>query len=331
MIDLTGLSNYIGASIGNTFLVLIAVAIIIYLIQKSIKNEQTRLKFIVISILTVIVLLAISGAFSSIINGPTTIKTASNTTKKLSWQEDYAFQAKANLSASYETDIENTAYYDYDNKVIKDIAYTISSESRTSNEAIIKTLNYVYTNVDYVYGESDDACFTGTAPSIITSGKGQCDTQSIAVISILRKMGIAAKPAGGCIVVNSNCKLQAMFQSIGVLRPPMYTELTAKDVVETKTTFSRTVTEEDLLSRQGGLHAWVVAWLPDQGWVALEATNGQKADTNCYYYHVELYPQDANRDDICVSKNRNYAKACQLDDLTLLNQYGLGIVTEVSP
>jgi transglutaminase-like putative cysteine protease len=329
MIDLSGLASIFGGSLGSTFITLGLIAVIIYFIQSKIQDHKKRIRFIIISVLAVLVLLGISGAFKSLLEGDVVVQEAPSTTQRATWQEQYAAKAKAELP-SYTIDTENTPYYDYDNKVIADLAYSIQTQSSSSNDAVVKTLDYVYKNVEYVVGESDNACFEGTAPSIIQSGRGQCDTQSIAVISVLRKMGIAAKPVGGCIVINPTCKLQAMFQSIGVFRPPQYTPLTEEDLL-LKDQFSRTLTRDQLASREGGLHAWVVAWLPDQGWVALEATNGQKADTKCYYYHVELYPEDQNRDDICVSKSRDYAKACQLDDLNLLNQYGLGIVNEVPP
>jgi len=181
--------------------------------------------------------------------------------------------------------------------------------------------------VDYVQGEIDSKCYDGTAPTILASGKGQCDTQSIVLISLLRKMGIAAKPVGGCIVPNPECRIQTIFFGAlqGAGQAPKFTGLDGVD--SAKTEFSR----GDEKSRTGGLHAWVVAWIPDEGWVTLEATSGKIANIRCYYYHVELYPEDGNKDDICVSKSWHYSMACANNNLDLLDQYGLGITGEVTP
>lgn len=319
-IDLSGLSDAFGLSVGATVIIIIASLVVIYMIQARMKDERKKIKFVTLSLLSLVILLAISGGFLSpeekdLVVTPEDL----NGEARAAWQGDYQFYAEQQLK-SYKSDIANTPYYDYDNEIIATVAAKMIKDSSSAESAIKKTLAYVYNNVKYVLGESDEKCFDGVAPNILASGSGQCDTQSIVVISVLRKMGIAAKPVGGCIYINDRCRLQALFQSIQGFGAPRYTSII--DPEKEQMTFSRA---------SGGLHAYIVAWLPEKGWVPLEATTGKFADTLCYNYHVELYPADDQKEDICVSKSFFYAKACQLQDLEALDTYGKGLVTEVSP
>lgn len=241
------------------------------------------------------------------------------------WQVLYEKQASANI-IEYNEYTENTAYYDYDSQVISDNAERIARESASSREAIENTLKFVFKNVQYVL-ESDGACFSGTAPTILQSGKGQCDTQSIVVTSLLRKMGIAARPVGGCISLNKDCRLQALFLNSGIAisGAPQYVELEEVDLDPAAPTFSRA----GPFSRAGGLHAWVAAWTPEEGWLTLETTNGLIANENCYSYHVELIPSNNQKNDICVTKNFDYASACRKNDFEAMNANGLGLMEDV--
>jgi len=251
-----------------------------------------------------------------------------------SWQEKYVASASEILD-NYDAFTRNTNYYDYNNDLIKNAAEQIAVTSKNSKQAIEKTLNFVYKNVQYVYGEPDNNCFDGTAPSILASGRGQCDTQSIVVISILRKMGIASAPVGGCIYMNPACYTQALFlgafEGIGLTKAPKYEPAQ----IETETgTFSRSQGYSRLqgITRQGGLHAFVVAWdSENKEWLTLEATSGKIADTNCWSYHAELIPKDNEKNDICVSVNKNYAQACQKNDINTMNKNGLGLVQDINP
>lgn len=242
-----------------------------------------------------------------------------NGTDLSSWQQDYKVQAAKEIS-NYQSSTGDTEYYDINDPVINTIAKDISSRAKDSKAAISLAAKYVYDNVEYTSSESDSKCYSGDAPAILKSGSGQCDTQSITVISLLRAMGIAAKPVGGCIVVNSQCRLESffLFALQGVGSAPKFTTLS---VAPDQTTFSR----------GGVLHAWVTAWVPDEGWVTIEATNGKIVNNNCYKYFVELFPADNQKSDICISKNRNYAEACALSDVNGLNKYGLGVAPEVHP
>jgi len=237
------------------------------------------------------------------------------------WVSPYQDIAREGLT-DYSSLTLNTDYYDYDDVTIASIAEEISRSSENSRDAIEKTLEYVNDHVDYVFNEPDQSCYAGTAPNILESGEGQCDTQSITVVSILRKMGIASKPIGGCIVLKPKCQLQSFF--LGSVKT-LESGVEGIELDPEAQTFSRA----DLKSRKGGLHAWVAAWTPEEGWLTLEATSGKLANLGCYYYHVELMPSNNNKDDICVSKSWDYARACQNNDIETMNQYGLGLMEEV--
>jgi transglutaminase-like putative cysteine protease len=325
MFDLSGLADGLGISYGATIVLLLAAVGTLYYIYRNIKNPKTKTRFMTISVLSIVIIFALSGAFLSAEDkGLVITEEDLDAVGRTAWQDDYAFYAQD--LATYDSDTANTDYYDIDNDVIMAAANKIAKESDSAKEAVSKTLEFVYQTVQYNINEPDTPCLESTAPDILASGTGQCDTQSIAVIAILRKMGIAARPVGGCIYVNDKCRLQAFFQSIQAFRTPKYKipEIVSSEDIE----FSRTVSG----SRKGGLHAYVVAWLPeDGGWRALEPTAGKFADTICYDYHVELFPNNNQREDICVSKSYSYAKACQLNNLNELNDFGLGLVTEVSP
>lgn len=248
--------------------------------------------------------------------------------EKGEWQPHFVL-ALAEAGFDPSEDLANTVYYDYENPVVSDVADRIAKESRSAGEAISEVLRYVYDNVKYDSEESDIACFEGTAPGIIEKGTGQCDTQSIVVISMLRRMGIPARPVGGCVVQRPGaCLFQSLFlqsfQDLGYA-PRFSTD----PVVEGQDSFARGEEVPKGVGRAGGLHAWVVAWIPEEGWVHLEATTGKRVNSACFIYHVELFPENHQKSDICVSKNFQYAMACRSNNLELLDKEGLGVIEEV--
>lgn len=286
---------------------------------KTTKNDVT----IMIVIIGVIAIFLIGN--SGLINGGgSTQKQELDESGLTNWQIEYKTSATTNLG-SYDRMVKNTDYYLLDDPLIISVAADIAENSPTTMDAIKNTLEYVFLNVNYLFDEPDEACFQGTAPGILASGEGQCDTQSIVVIALLRRMGIAAVPVGGCVVPDPSCKLQSLLLNANIKLPgsPKYQEIVDVDIEATS--FGRG------FSRTGGLHAWVTAWVPDVGWVELEPTAGRLADLKCYDYHVELYPTNNNREDICVSKSYQYALGCKDSNFDLLNQNGLGVAGEVTP
>ena len=232
-----------------------------------------------------------------------------------SWQLAYADQARQSL-LHYDDYTANTEYYDYTNPAIAAVAEQIAAESTSAKDAMQRALTYVYDHLTYIKNEPDEACYSGTAPSILASGQGQCDTQAIALIALLRHMRIAAVPVGGC-VKSTGCVLQSLF-------PIDAPKLRVMAVVDpAATTFSR--------AAGGGLHAWVTAWDPAEGWLALEETTGRFANTKCYAYQVELFVPNDQKTQLCISTNFLYAAACSAGNLDAMNKLGLGMTGEVAP
>lgn len=290
------------------------------------KNKQVRIWLFAAGVILLIISL-VQPAFQKSAE-PTNTMNVTPKTFTNEWQNAYYKTATANLQ-NYDSFTANTEYYDYDNQVISDVAAKIAKESDNADMAIAKTLEYVYANVAYTNAESSDTCMASTAPAILASKKGQCDTQSIVVISILRKMGIAAAPVGGCLSSNPYCAIrmeQAAYTGpFGeTILNPKYTPLTPE--AETLTEVGRGATP-----RAGGLHAYAMAWENTGKWKVLESTTGEFADVSCYYYHVELFPANEDKKQICVSTNKNYVQACRLDQIPKMDEQGIGLATEVTP
>ena len=210
--------------------------------------------------------------------------------------------------------LTNEEYYDYNNPLITEVSKRLIKESNSPEEYTQKVLDYVYDNIKYDWGEDDDACIKGSAPLIINKGEGQCDTQSMVVVSMLRKAGVPSRIIGGCIVRKTDCgKLMGLIE---VRRRPLYTPLIEVSVDDI---YSRGVD-----SRKGGLHAFPQVKLPIAGnlvWHTLEATTGEFADTNCYYYYPEIEDVSTKKE-ICVSQDYDYAIACSNNNNDLLRTYG---------
>ena len=203
------------------------------------------------------------------------------------WQAPYKNSlSQENIESKY---LEETDYYDYSSKQIQSAINEVLSQSNNPREAVDLALEYVYGNVEYVYGEPDLNCFNGKASLILESGKGQCDTQSMVLITILRGMGIAARPVGGC----------AYSVPYAVFVEGPITEPINIDV------------EKGIASRGGALHAWVEAWIPNEGWVPLEITRGVfQSELKGYDFNIEMYPENEDKYHLCVSTDLEYARWC---------------------
>lgn len=212
----------------------------------------------------------------------------------ISWLDEYSLDL--DLEGIEPDYLATTSYYDTQSDLIQQISGSILSTSNSPKEVVEKTLKYVYNQVEYVSGESDAACLQATGSKVIKSGQGQCDTQSISIITLLRSMGIASRPVGGCTHYDvSECApMQAIFK---FKKTPKLEEV---EIIE----------GEDV-GRGGYLHAWVEVWLPDKGWVTLEPTTGEFAQGNCYNYLVEMYPDNDDKYHICFAESRDFALRCQ--------------------
>jgi transglutaminase-like putative cysteine protease len=270
------------------------------LYKKDKVKFQTPIMFIVVAWMIMMVILIEQ------YQNPIPIKYSPNSL----WEEEM-------ISLSNGVDQEylvNNDYLEMDSPIITGISDELAKDSDSAVDYTQKVLSYVNDNVKYV-NEADQACFDGTATSILELGTGQCDTQSIVVTALLRAKSIPTRIVGGCIMKNPNCGVVMGF--LEVHKAPIYSEV---NISSGQTVFSR----GEEFGRTGGLHAYPQAMLPENGvleWFTLEATTGEYADTKCYLYYPEV-PNAESKSDICVSHNKEYALACNQNTQTVLNKYG---------
>lgn len=208
------------------------------------------------------------------------------------WHESYSAEVSG-ISREY---LKETYYFDYSSPEVQQAIQEILLNSGSAEEAVQNTLDYVYFNVNYVYNEDDDICFSSTASDVLKRQSGQCDTMSRLTIAILRGMGIPARSEVGCLAIDAGC-----FQSFSVLKIPLpkYVEITDEELLQ------------DTVSRKGGLHSWSEAYIPSLGgWVDLESTNGRivEADT-CMNYVTEMYASTVVEE--CVSRDNEFIQMCK--------------------
>ena len=230
------------------------------------------------------------------------------------WLEDY----KKELPEEYKQYTVETEYYDYSHPAIQEIDNAILSVARNEQEFVQLSLDYVFENVPYNQFESNEVCFKATSSSVIKSKTGNCDTQAMSVISILRGAGIATRSVGGCLSLDPNCKLKlAVFSLFGIEeKKPKWVELGEINI--SQESFSRRQIPQEA-SRSGGLHLWISAFFDANGdgrreWIILEETSGKIIDekTSCYRYDLELFPDetDDERRYNCISDNIEFMIFC---------------------
>lgn len=196
-----------------------------------------------------------------------------------------------------------TEYYDYNTPLIKKAIEEIKGKSDNSEQAVVNTLDYVYERVPYDEFERDSVCYSASGSSVIKTRTGQCDTQTIAIITILRGMGIASRPVGGCIYKKGICEVRQSLMS-------MFAQVGFPIELPKEPKFTPIVLDGEETGRAGGLHAWGEVWLPEEGWTVFESTTGEIIRSSCWSYEVEMYPENDDKKHICVSTNRQFASWC---------------------
>jgi len=287
-----------------------------FMTVKTLKAKKKRIMQVIL-IASWIITFAVIGVATNV--DEPTIKNPIPTTN---WQEDYqqklADEREGDVSSSYSSDkyitsfvkdpnaepslyLAETEMYDYSN--LEPVINSLLAQADSADEAVQLALDWVYYNMDYVSGESDSRCFDLSASELVQEKYkgGQCDTQSRVVISLLRGMGIAARPVGGCISRNPSCNFQFALMSLAgkEIRRPQFAKLEESDLMS-----------DGVTSRKGGLHLWGEVWLPDEGWVTFESTSGSIVDNYCWNYLVELYPSDEDTYQYCVSTDRDFQLKC---------------------
>lgn len=199
------------------------------------------------------------------------------------WQESYEQSA---LEAGL-----NPKYFDHDsiidtNEEMVLIASKIKEDSINAKDAVKTTLDYVYSTVRYT--PSNPACYQESATDVFNERVGNCVSMTKLNVALLREMGIAARPAGGCISQSFSCNVLFSFHPE---RTPQFVPVQLDD------NFKR-----------GGLHEWFEFWLPDEGWLIGEATSGQVFSKSCVSYDYHDYNTDSVG--MCVIQDFNYIRQC---------------------
>jgi len=222
---------------------------------------------------------------------------------------DWQLGFKQKIEQIPDSYLESTYIYNYENENIKMVSEQLVKESSDAKDYTEKVLDFVYNNVKYDFNENDITCFNSKASDVLERGTGQCDTQSMLVVALLRAGGIPAYPIGGCIHKTPNllCDMQ---YAITDMRRPIFRPIE-------EITFSRggdPIYSELIpyfgrgeLGRAGGLHAWVMAYTGER-FQLLEATSGQIVEMSCYIYTDEL--QVKNVRELCVSDSFQFAMWC---------------------
>lgn len=200
------------------------------------------------------------------------------------WQKNYLESLeKAGINPSY---LKHDQVIDT-NDQIKRVSGQIANESVNAKDAIKGSLDYVYQTVDYS-PSSPAVCFQETAVDVYEIKVGNCVSMTKLNIAILREMGFAVRPAGGCISGNFVC---GVLFSAHPERTPRYVPVDLKDPF-----------------KRGGLHEWFEVWLPDEGWIIGEATSGQIFSKSCQSY--DYYDYSTDPEGMCVIRDLNYIRQC---------------------
>ena len=135
-----------------------------------VKKTTNIAKYVIIAVLIIVIILLIyTKTKGTRMYQPTINKT------EFDWQKEYATKTTL-LDESY---FGPNDYIDSDNALIQQTATNIAASSNGVEEAVQKSLDYVYENVEYNAGESDEICFNAKASTVLESKTGQCDTQTI--------------------------------------------------------------------------------------------------------------------------------------------------------
>jgi transglutaminase-like putative cysteine protease len=208
------------------------------------------------------------------------------------WPEEYANElVLKGISPEF---TKYTALVDYESITVQNIVKDIKSKAYSAEDAALMAAEYVYQNVKYNPTEQDYLCLQSTGTQIINSKTGQCDTQSRALVTILRGLGIASTPVAGCVSVFATCQYT---QAVTGMRLPQFVPVTESDLLS------------DNASRAGGLHTWVKAYFPEKGWVDIEATAGQYINRKCSKYLEEYIPKTVAQE--CLSFDKNFIEECR--------------------
>ena len=227
----------------------------------------------------------IFGAITAIILLTFLVPKTSNETTTIPGSWDIS--SEVNL-AGHDIYLIEESDFDYSSDNVQTVATTIKKGTNNPEDALRETIKFVVNNIQYSSKISVSFCYAETASSVLELQTGDCVSMSRLVTALLRAQGIPARTRGGCLSFVSRCA--PVFSAVPGLEP--------KTVA---------LVEGDFKKR-GFLHEYVEAWTPDEGWVLIEATSGQKFDKECgAYLH---YGYDTNNRNRCTITDRNFWEKC---------------------
>ena len=162
------------------------------------------------------------------------------------WQTSYQLQASENnVSREY---LKETDIYDFSSPSIRLLANQL--KRNTPKETAKATFKWTFENIPYDYTNDYYDCKGIKSSEILKRRFGICSTLTKLNIALLRANGIASYSRSGCFKFSQSCKL---IQSFFRKQLPVYVEITKDEATE-------------FYSTRGGLHNWVVFWIPEEGW-----------------------------------------------------------------
>ena len=186
--------------------------------------------------------------------------------------------------------------FDYSDPGILEIAKSIKSSTATPYDAVKKTAQYVYDNIEYTT-VTVSHCYKETAASTLESGSSDCVGMTRLNIGILRAMGIPARSVGGCLKSSVRCTpLFAVAPGVQAKVSPLV---------------------EGDFKKRGFLHEWVEVWLPTKNnpegeWLSLEATAGLIYPISCGQYIKFGDGYDNNQFERCTISSQSFWNLCSI-------------------
>jgi len=190
------------------------------------------------------------------------------------WQTSYQLQmAENNIQKEY---LKETEIYDFSDLSIQLLANQLKRDTAKETAKVI--FKWTFENLDYDNDNNYFDCKGVKASEVLKRRYGICSTMTKMNIALLRANGIAAYSRSGCFQFSESCRLVQTF-----FRKPLPIFVEVKKDEDT-----------EYYSTRGGLHNWVVMWLPEEGWVRGESTAGVIYDDTCInYYDYNETAEDA--------------------------------------
>ena len=204
-----------------------------------------------------------------------------NTPVNPDWEEDYrkALDDEGVSSVDY---LSPDRIIDYDDKDLMVLINNIREESTSADDALRKAIKHTSRELDYDWTTN---CFDSTSSSeIFNTNSGHCVHMTKLDLALVRGLGLAARPVGGCLLPQNVCAPLFSLVDEGPKTPPTI--------------------DKSSKSRKGYLHQWLQVWLPDKGWVNVEATTGTVYEEDCGLYVVSDFTLN------CEEPDDNFADEC---------------------